>query len=87
MTAFLTHSQANARPDSKAIILCGYVEMLVNFIDRSSGVDPDDSESLIAKIGVLRVLRLARLLDVMRLGGRNETMQISAVSSISMILV
>lgn len=46
--------------------------MLVNFIDRSSGVDPADSESLIAKIGVLRVLRLARLLDVMRPGGKER---------------
>ena len=41
--------------------MCGYVEIFVNLIDRSTGgTDGAESNDLIARINVLRVLRLAR---------------------------
>lgn len=45
------------------IILCGYVEIFVNLIDSSLGTSGAGSDALIAKINVLRVLRLARISD------------------------
>ena len=51
------------------IILCGYVEIFVNLIDSSLGTTGVGSDALIAKINVLRVLRLARISDQRLDGG------------------
>lgn len=57
------------------IILCGYVEILVNLIDSSIGTNSADSPALMAKINVLRVLRLARIVRLMQLLRRSRSLK------------